>query len=375
MKKFVQFGLLSFMFLLAPQFAAAADFRASDSGVVVVNKNESVRNLYTAGQNIDINSYVDKDLAAAGTNINLEGNVGDDLFAAGDKIVLDGMIGGSARVAGNSIAVNNRIEEDLLAAGNNLRLSQNSIVSGDFYGAGSIINFEGLVNSDLVLVGDEITISGRVNGDVRIKNVNKLIVKKTAIINGSLHYSSPNEAEIETGATIGSIDFTKTTTGMLGRYSAGFWKIFFLKLISSLLVLLLLIYLFPSFSNRVIEDSKKNILQNIGYGILIFVMTPIVALILLIGTVTASVALVLLLLYAVYLFLAFAYAPLLLGNIIMGFLKRKEKGDMLWVTVLIGTVVALLLSLIKGVGPIFIFALMLIVLGIFAQYSVKHLRK
>lgn len=59
--------------------ALAADFKTPDeTGNVTVGKDDKVRNLYTAGSNIDIRNTVQGDLVTAGGNIDINANIEKD---------------------------------------------------------------------------------------------------------------------------------------------------------------------------------------------------------------------------------------------------------------------------------------------------------
>jgi len=367
--------LLFLLFWGFPTKTYGAEFRSSGNGTVAVNEGENVKNLYIAGSVVDINSNINKDLVAAGSSVNVNGNVESDLFAAGANVLSKGNIGGSARVAGGNITIDSIIGEDLLAAGNFINVSDKSVISSDLLVAGSTIDFNGTVDGNFKATGGDITLSGKINGDVSIKNVDKLIIKSDSIINGKLSYSSPNEANIETGSVIkGGIDYSKSESAKSVSDTL-FWQTLIYKVLASLLLILLLIYIFPKFSKTIVESTYASFFPHFSYGLLTLIMVPIMVILLIIFVITGSIAAIAGLLYILYLILASAFVGLLLGSLVMKLIDRSQEYKINWIAAIVGVLLVMILSLIEIAGPIIIFVFFLTALGTLVTTTWKAIEK
>jgi hypothetical protein len=89
-------GVVAMLALFLPLVSLAADFRSGDNPSF--GKNESARNLYTAGRTVSVDGNVSGDVNAAGGTVNINGNVENTLQVAGGNVFVKGNAGQNERI-------------------------------------------------------------------------------------------------------------------------------------------------------------------------------------------------------------------------------------------------------------------------------------
>jgi len=372
MKKTIAF--LIAVIILMPTIALAAEFRAPSNNdtSVTIGKNETAKNLYTAGSLLNIDGSMKSDLVAAGGTINLNGETESDLLAAGGTLNIKGNVGKNARIAGGSVYMNGNVGEDLLAAGNMVSIDKNSVISGDFIGLGSAINIDGKIQGKAYLSGEDIKINGEINGDVTIKNVSNLTIGDSTKISGKLFYSSPNEAKISGGAQIsGGIDYKKISTGRYKWETTKAAGVLYGILIS-FITLLALVLIFPRLARLAVQESSKNYLTKMGWGLFGLVAMPILIIALMVSVIGMKLAFILALLYTLFVLLASILSPLIAGSYIVKAYDKKKEFRADWVSVLVGVISLTILGLVPVISWIIVFLLFLLSLGLLGTAIWKY---
>ncbi len=359
-----------------PLAARAAEFNAPESGSVVIS--QTAKNVYTAGNTISTEAKIEGDLVAAGNAINIGEAVEHSIFAIGQSIDVKGMVGQNTRVAGNSINIGGQIGEDLQAAGNSIVLAKTATVGGDAMLAGSVMTIDGTISGWLKGAGDTVNINGEVKGDVKL-DANKVIIGDKAVIGGKLAYKSNQKAQIAATAKIaGGVSFEQRT-----KYDNTFVRLLMTeiltlallaKLVGGLLLLIVLVYLVPKFSKLIISSATTKLGNAMGIGLVALIVTPIVAVILLVSTIGSSIALVLGTLYALLIILSAHYGTLLIGHAIIKFYKKNADVPLDWRAAVVGVVASAILALVPFAGPLIVFLAMLAALGSLASMLLSTVR-
>lgn len=366
MKKIFSTLALGLICIILPTAVFAAEFRSSQNGSVELGKNESAKNLYIAGNSVNVSGTAKGDLVAAGNTINVSGPVGDGLFAAGSSINVSGAVGKNARIAGSNINIVSNIGGDLLVGGATLTISPESSIGGDLVAGVNTMTLNGPVNGKLMLAGNDITINSKIDGNVEVE-ANNLVLGDNANIGGSLTYKSPKAAQISSSAVVaGTTDFKKTKTetktynkGML----AGVLGIFgFMGLLMGLVLLFVLVYILPRSSLNLVKKTLVSFWTNFGIGFLTFTVIPMALIIISVTVIGLKLAGVVFLLYIGLLSLAFTFAPLAIGAQILKWIEKKDyRVD--WLTILVGTFSVIILGLIPVIGSVIIWVVSVAVLG------------
>jgi len=362
MKKLIL--LIGLVFLLIPISVLAAQFKTGEN--VAVGKDETAKNLYVVGSHVSIDGTINGDLVGAGRTVDIIGNVENSLFAAGSVVNVRGTVGQNSRLAGGDVSIYGNVGEDLAIAGGNILITKDSVVSGDTMLAGSVADITGTINGNLYLVGDKVTISGTILGNVVARDVTSLKISENAKISGKLTYYSPNQAEISSTASVGSVDYHKVSKDMS---KAGIFKPDYAYIVYSFLsvfvALLILIALFPRWMKYLAENAFDRPLPKIGYGFLALFATPIVILIALIVSVGLLAPLVGLLgfIYATALILSAIISSLIMGVMALKLFAKNYNYEVDWKVALIGSLIIAVLGLIPVLGGLITFVFFLWALG------------
>jgi len=373
-------GILMLALLITPALAAEVKLASEKKGNITLAEDDSARNLYTAGNIISINGLVEEDLIAVGNIITVNGPVEDDLMAAGSTVVVRGMVGGSARLAGGNVVIDGNIEQDLILAGGNITISESSSIEGDLLIAGGNIDLQAPVKGFVRIIGGLATINSSIGGKLEAE-VDELILGEKTIINGDLIYKSKEEAEIAEGAVInGEIDYQKQTKQGLvesklrperkGWFYGIFTLAFLWKMIVSIALGLVLVYLFRRLTEPVVKNSLGRFWVSISYGFSALILVPVAIVILFISLIGAGIAGLLIPAYAFTIGLAFALAPIIFGSWLIKIIKKEEQYKVGWPAVVIGVIVAHLVMLIPIVN--WLVGLIFVLIGLGALYRLIY---
>jgi len=348
----------------------AAEFRADKKwGNIFLDKDEKVKNLYTVGNMVSIDSDIEKSLYVGGNVITVNGDIENNLCVGGSTIVIRGDVGDSVHAGGANILIESKIEEDLFIGGGNITISKSASIGGDLIIGGGTVDIQGSVAGNVLLGGGQVVINSKIGGQVDAR-VDELKLGPQAEITGKLVYKSPKEAFIDEGAKIfGGIDFTELkikkvswskSKGMLfGILTLGF----LIKLLMMIAAGLVLVYIFRNMIKWAIKESLSHFWVNLGRGFAALILTPIAAIIILITVIGAWLAGLISLAYILMIFLSLTLANIVFGSWLIKVVKKRDKYLVNWQAVVLGVIVLNIISLIPFVGWLVVFTFMLISLG------------
>lgn len=260
--------------LIAQQAESTAGEDVYESGTTVRVSDSVAGDVIVAAGSVTIDSFVSEDVVATGGLVSITGNVGDDLRTSGAVVNINGDIGG-----------------DLAAAALFLTLESGSTVNGDAWLIGRTVTVAGNVNQTLSVNGEKVVLSGTYGGDVEV-HANSIGLAPSAVIKGDLTYSAPGEAVIEDGAVIeGEVIREETDLSDPETWAAealGSLKFYFGLALCA--IVLLLVY--PNWFEKVIERSSEAPFKSVGLGFVVLVVTPALAILLLISGLGAALGLI-----------------------------------------------------------------------------------
>lgn len=363
----IQIALLVMLLSFTP--ASAADLRGYDD-VIIASGDVVNDDLYLAGNRVVIHGTVNGDVMAAGSTIIIDGVVNGDVLALGSSVTIDGEITGSARVAASSIHFGGNIGEDLVVAGSSIDIQDAAEIGRDLVFGGSNVKVNSIVNGDLLGVGEMIDFADEIGGNAAV-DVEDLDIASTAVIKGNLIYTSENEADIESGAVIiGEITRKIPTHDRWYRNwtfppFVGAWFHFFSYLMV-LVVGIIIILVAPNKSKQTVENLMKQPLQSLGWGALVFFVTPIAVVISILIIVGIPAGLIAILLYGFLIFVAQLVIGLFIGQWIVNRLNITESKGSQILALFIGFTLLTLVKLIPFVGFVIWFATVIFGIGAIA---------
>jgi len=345
------FGILAVFLLLIPVSLRAAEFRSSQSGAEVIGSGETLRNLYVANGTVEINGTIQKDLVVGGGVVNLNSSVEDDAIIGAGQSQVGGTVGGNLRAFAGNLSVNGSIGEDAVLGGGTVVILPEAVVGGDLIAAAGNMNIGGLTNGRVMITGGNITISGRINSDVIAKNVERLTIGDTAAISGKLTYSSPNQATISPNATIGGgVDFQQIKAKKFQDSTGFVLSLVLYELVGTLLLALFFIYGLSKLTKGLTEKAFLKFWPALGWGILSFIVVPVILMLLLFTIIGIKASLFFMLLYCLFLFAAAILVPILIGSLLFKWIKRQKGYYLDWIRALAGIIVVIALMMIPVIG-------------------------
>lgn len=346
------FGLCA-LILILPGFALASEFRSGNNPTHP--KNEALTgSLYLLGGSVSSLGAVKGDLIALGGTTLISGAVSGDIATVGGNISVLSDVSGDIRAGGGTINIQGAAGGDVLAGGGQVTIAS-SKVGGDVAVAGGVIRIDAPIAGNVNIVGGDIRIDSTVNGTVDVQAEN-ITLGPNARIGGTFTYKSPRTATLESGAVVvGETKYTKSPdvreAAKLGLIA--FFSIWFVAKMCMIFSGALVIgYVFERFSDEFVIRAMKRPLSEFGRGLVFFIVTPIVSLLLILTFIGIAFGILGLLAYASILILGTMLAPLVIGSGIHKLVFKQHEYEISWKTILTGTLVYFVVNSIPYVGGI-----------------------
>jgi cytoskeletal protein CcmA (bactofilin family)/anti-sigma factor RsiW len=272
--------------------------------------------LFVAGDFVRINGTVNGDLIAWSGEIEVNGHVTGDVIAMAREVRINGQVDGNVREYAQTMYMDGSVAKNVLAAFQDFEMGPKGKIGGSFTGAGSTALISGSIGRGVTGAVGDATLDGTFGEDVKIRG-DDLRIGPNASVKGEIKYTGRHQADVDPGAKLASpVAFTLLKEGpdySNWRYywhRAEFWGAAFLF---GLVLLLLL----PEFFTDGLKASKR-FLPSLGFGVLFFVATPIVAILICFTVVGIGIAIPTVLLWLVGTYAAQVFVAGWLGEILLG---------------------------------------------------------
>ena len=337
-----------FSILLALLFITNVNARElgyADEKVVQEGVYDSVRMI--AGKEVENKAEVDGMSLGAGYEVKAGGKSTYGLYA------------------GNTVDINEEVEKDLFVAGNEVTLSSNAKVQRDIFIAASKVIINTDILRDIYIAADTVNLKGvTINGDATIY-ARKIEFDSTTNIVGTLTYSDDTETIGLNKSNMGSINIVESKE-VKDRIVISFKTRlinFTFSSITAFITMIVLLLLFPKLKNRLNNPdlSVSSVCKNMAIGFGLLLAVPVLCLALLFTRVLVPLSLITLAIYLFSLYLATYFAGYLIGNKIT---SKLFKLDNMYLSLLFGVLLIKLISLIPTLGVIVIFILFIYGLGL-----------
>ncbi|TRO96137.1 hypothetical protein FKB34_05380 [Glycocaulis profundi] len=296
-----------------------------------------------AAANVNITADVGGDVDAAGADVRIAGRVRGDVSAAGALIVVDqsGMIGGDASLAGREIRIVGGIGGRVDARARNILID--TVLNGDLELYGETVEF-----------GPE----ARIAGNVRVRSPNAPVIDEAAVITGEINhvetaYSADRRRHSVTGVPTALRHVGPPGWAIGGTFST---TAFVLGLLACLVA--------PKATSGITQHFRAKPWAASLLGLVIFAFLPVLVLtlfvMLLITVIGIPLALIVVLGFPIFMFLAYAFGALAIGDVIM----NRSGGEMSPGMRILSLFLVLLVIAALGVVPVIGFLLALVALFI-----------
>lgn len=272
--------------------------------------------LFVAGDFVRIEGTVNGDLIVWSEQVEVDGHVTGDVISMGRDTRINGQVDGNIRSWSQTLTVNGRVGKNVLAVGQDFEVGPNSKIEGSLTLAGNNLMIAGNVGRGLTIANDDTTIDGTVGGNVSIRG-NNLRIGPRAELTGTIKYGGRHQADVDSAAKLASpVAFTPRKEGpdysnwRFYWHRAEFWG-------AAFLFGLVLLFFLPGFFADGVRTSKK-FLPALGFGVLFFVATPIVAILVCFTVVGIGLAVPTVLLWLVAVYAAQVFVAGWVGETLLG---------------------------------------------------------
>jgi hypothetical protein len=271
---------------------------------VVVSGNLS-EDLFAGAWDLTLRGNIQKNTIVAGGNIEVTGSVAEDLMFAGWTVEVRNTIGGDIRGIGFDITLEKSVTGDVAIAWGDITLNREVLIYGDLWLFATHVNMRGLVKWKTNITAESLNLDGILSTDafLQLNEAKDLNLGPNAKIMGKLTYKAaeriPALEKIAIGwavyegisefssasadaESLGGLIDTSVTMGSLVVISLGG---------------ILLLYLFPNFTRKTAEIVKESPGKSFLFGLLYIILTPIIAIVLLITIVGIPLGLLAIVIY------------------------------------------------------------------------------
>jgi cytoskeletal protein CcmA (bactofilin family) len=349
--------VVSFVLLLGVS-AGAKDARgdASDHDAVMILPVGAVINqdYFAYGERVEISGTVNGDVYVAGGQVLVDGRINGDLLAAGGTITIAGSVSQDVRVVGGQITLNGSVGRNLTVAGGDVDLSESAVVAGGLVSAGGRVRLAAPIGAGARIAAGSVIVSGPVRGNLDVMTGDLRLTSKAAV-SGGLTYWSQERASIDSGAKVGGGVTRKAlpeisrprAESLLGALAGVVIVAKLVSAASTLILGLLLIYLFPGYTQSTVSTLSARPAASFALGLVALIVTPVAAIMLLVTVLGLPIGLMAIALYLVAIFLVRVFVIMWLGRALLSWGGREVRDG--WALV-VGVVVYSVVTLIPFVG-------------------------
>ncbi len=360
-------GVAMTLFIAPTAFAAEFIAPKDENQNITLSKGETHKNVYIAGGSVFVNSDVSGDLYGAGGTIMVEGNVEQDAVVAGGTVIVNGSVGGDIRVAGGEVTINGAVAGDVIVGGGTVRFTEKASVQGDLAVGAGDLTLDATVAGSVKIGGGMVRINSSLPGDVKVMADEKFTIGSKAIIPKTISYKGSQEAVVEDGAQVGTIDFQKVEAHKKGALNGMMFAIFsitfVIKALGLILAGLLLMKLFPRTAKESVDSMRQGMWLNAGIGLIGLIVGPIAVILLLVTLFGMYIAGLFFFAWLIMLILAILVACVFTGAWIVMRLTKKESLVYDWQALVIGVVAIAILTLVPVIGGLAFFILLMMAFG------------
>ncbi|MFO7926041.1 MAG: bactofilin family protein [Halobacteriota archaeon] len=325
--------VLATVLVVTSSLSGVAAAQSGAGGAIVVEEGETVSSVEGIGGAIVIHGTVTGDVSGAAGNVLITGTVDGDVSVAAGNLRISGEVGG-----------------DVSAGAGSVHLEEGSVVGGSFdAGAG------------------DVRIDGSIGGDARI-GAETIQIGENASIAGSLTYDGRLEGN--RGAVAGDItrDRTLGPTALDDLQPLASWLASIYAFAANLLLGIVLLALFPRFSDAVADRVRTDSVRTglVGLGLLLAI--PLLLVALLITIIGIPIALAGLFAFGFLAWVSVVYGRFALGVWLLSAAGygQIDRANGRWIGLVLGLLLGALFSAIPILGGMLNFVLFALGLGALA---------
>jgi len=271
-------------------------------------------NYYAAGNRIEITTPMGADVLVAGRQVDIQQPVSGDIIAAGWRVSLAARAGDDVRIAAGEVVLNAPVNGDLTVAGGDVQLGPQASIGGRSWITGRRVRIEGVIDRELRIAGETVTLAGEIRQPVSVMAETLEILPGARVLQ-SLTYQGPQDVRIAAGAVVnGPIIFDRIRPGE-ARRARSFPALSGVLFAAHLFVAgLVLTWLLPRFEGATLAKLRAQPARSLLAGFVLLLVTPVVAVLLIITVLGLPVGLVLGALYGMALLVGLVVSAMFMGR-------------------------------------------------------------
>jgi len=314
---------------------------------------------FFAGESIVLDQDLTGDVYVTGGMVMINGKIDGDLLVAAVQLILNGEVTEDLRVAAGDTKINGQVGDDITIATGTVTLDRQSTVSGSVIIGAGTANLYGTVNGQTWIASSQANLGGYFKSQVQVMG-EKAALLPGAIVVGDLFTKLEGQPEIADTAQIQGQRQFEVKANQDARDQAGKTLVAGVFLGVSLVWLVtwlamgiiaggLLIILLPGVTKTISQTVTVSPLVSLGWGVVHLILTPIVAIVLMVTVIGFPIGIILLLLWVLSLIVSTWITAYALGQKII----RSSDQTSCWRRILqfsVGLVILEVVSLIPIVG-------------------------
>lgn len=327
---------------------------------------------FRAADQVQIDGTIAGDAFLVGGLVTINGRIEGDLFVVGGKVTINGEVGNSVRVFGGDAVLNGPVGRNVALVCGNCAVSKQASVSGSLLvAAGNAEVAAPVIGKGFRYFGGRLYLNSPIVNEAFVVANQEFILGPQASVSGDLKYTGNNQAILQQGATVaGKIAYEKINReenfprffGASGAFEVlsrlGPFVQFGGFVVSALLGVLFL-GLFPKYFEKVAMAIERQSAASFGWGILVLVMMPVIAILLAVTIVGIPVSLVL----VVVGYFLFVAAQFVMAFVIGRKILLVKFGERRGWAIIVGLFVFFLLGFLPIIGRVIYVGLVISGLG------------
>ena len=369
--KLVTFSvLLALVFVTAGLFSASLLFsKKSHASNLQYNQNVNVYkkssgNLYVAGNSLSVNNKILGDVIFFGSNSIVNNTISQDFIDFSGTTLIDGTVLNNAYIVSGNIILNGKVREDLVSLGGNIDISKSSTVYGNLYALGGEVLIDGKIIHNAYINAGHFVLNGHIGGNLKLSS-NNVKINKGSSINGYFSYTgSDNKSSyVNKNSIKGHIyrNYTNKDQKEIALTIARTVLIF----LAMIIFVLLFIKILPKLSLSVVKNATDKTWTSFGYGFIEIIVTPVIAVILLLTIIGIPISIFLIGIYILLMFVSYMLNGLILGAFITKYLYKMDAG-IRFRSAFAGIFISSLISIIPIIGGLYNIFIGIIIFGAFS---------
>lgn len=309
------------------------------------NKEVFKGTFFKAGNSIKIDQEIDGDVIVAAQELIINSKIRGDVLAVAENMEINGEVDGDVRVMARNLVINGKIGKNTNIFAIDAKIGKDAVLEKDLLISSQLFKSEAIIKGDIKGAMQAAELGNTINGNIDIKlNDGKLIVYPETKVGGHLNYTAKQDADIGDGVSaeggVKKIEpkaVPKSSINYFGKIVALFGMI-------ALGMAVLIID--KKNTMRAVDEIIKHPNKSVLYGLLYFIIVPVIAIILVFTLIGVPIALILLALYFILLYAAQVFSGIAIGKMI---LKSKKE---IW-SMVFGMTVLIIFTSLPFIGPAF----------------------